>query len=361
MFENFDSDSIKWWIEDHLKEIVILIVTVFIVIGGIKVVQISEDDGSPEGVEESLAFLISTSQELKNTFSLLDERDIGTDPQYAVKEVYLYVKEPFIEEIVLEQELQQYTEAIKLISSENGKQIKALRYILYDRKIVWEKGLKPKGTYEYRLPTSAVTPEDVNTSSFGTETQTYSEVAWDLTVKAKGKPKYDTYKLEGEYQTLRQKPGVDLLTDQEFEWFLKYDLYRELGGGFNLYLTWDLGAAPREEGRVNIKKQFDSFTKRLADIGDFTSYYDYADGIKRELVIEKPQFLYYAETGDVAKDDNEARQKLLEIRPSLYTQPINAWLDKLASEKANASNQITEESTETDYLLEESVGEGSTE
>ena len=99
----------------------------------------------------------------------------------------------------------------------------------------------------------------------------------------------------------------------------------------------------------------------MADIGDFTSYYDYADGIKRELVIEKPQFLYYAETGDVAKDDNEARQKLLEIKPSLYTQPINDWLDKLASEKANDSNQITEESTETDYLLEESVGEGSTE
>lgn len=347
MFENFDIDSIKWWVEDHLKEIGIIVVVIFIVIGGIKVVQISEDDGSPEGLEESLVYLIDTSRELKDTFSLLEERDIGVDPNYPVKEITLFVKEPFITASKLVYTLEKYVESVKLVEETKGKQVKAIRFLLYDRKIVWEEGLRPKGTYEYRLPTSVVTPEDVNTTTFGTETQTYDQVAWDLTLKAKGKPKYNTYKIEGSYRYLQQKTGVDLLTDQEFEWYLKYNKYESLGDGFNLYLVWELGAKPNEEGRTVVKKQFDEFVKRLSAINDQITYYDYADGVKRELIIDKPQFLYYAETSKVAKDDEEARRKLVELHPSMYTETVNAWLDKLASQKANEVEVKTEETDES--------------
>lgn len=348
---NFDIDAIKWWIEDHLKEIVVIGVVFFIIFGGVKVVQIYEDDGSPEGVEESLVYLIETSRELKETFSLLEERHIGADSKYPVLEVSLYVKEPFITSVFMEQGLSDYTEALKLVYATKGETVKAIRYILYDRKILWEKGLKPKGVYEYRLPNSVVTAEDVNTTTFGTETQTYDEVAWDLTVKAKGKPKYVNYSLVGRYQYLRRRQGVDMLSDQEFEWFLKYDLYQVLGNGFNLYLTWDLGAQPREEGRTTIKKQFDDFVDRLGSINDFTSYYDYADSVKRELVIDKPQFLYYAETGEVAKDDEDARRKLLELKPSLYTSPIDKWLDQLANQQVSQVNN-TQGSSYDEPLLE---------
>lgn len=355
MFDNFefdfDFDAIKWWIEDHLKEIVSIGVVFFIVFGGVKVVQMYEDDGSPEGVEESLVFLIETSQQLKNTFSLLEEREIGVDDNYPVVEVSLYVKEPFITSVFLEQALLDYTEALKLTYKTKGQDVKAIRYILYDRKILWEKGLKAKGVYEYRLPTSVVSAEDVNTTTFGTETQTYDEVAWDLTINEKGKPKYVNYELEGRYQYLKRKQGVDMLSDQEFEWFLKYDLYQALGNGFNLYLTWDLGAQPREEGRTTIKRQFDEFVDRLGSINDYTSYYDYPDGLKRELVIDKPQFLYYTETGEVAKDDEDARRKLLEFKPSLYTSPIDKWLDQLANQQVSQINN-PQESTYDEPLVE---------
>lgn len=330
---NFDFDVIKWWVEDHLREIIILTGVLVVLVGGIYGVRVAEDDGSPKGVEETLTTLITTSQELKETFSLLDERSTGVDSKYPVLELDLYVKRPFIESFDLESELNKYVDALKLINESKGIQVRAIRFTLYDRRILWQERLRPKGVFEYRYKNSTVTQDDVATAISGTETQTYDQAAWAKTLAAKGKPKYNNYALAGNYKYLTPKPGVDLLTDQEFAWFLKYDLYRQLGGGFNLYLTWDLGAQPREDGRVMIKKQFDEFVKRLDSIRDYTEYYDYADRLKRQLVIDKPQFLYYSETKDVAKDDDDARRKLLEYNPRLYTETIDEWLTKQARQQ----------------------------
>lgn len=129
---NFDFDVIKWWVEDHLREIIILTGVLVVLVGGIYGVRVAEDDGSPKGVEETLTTLITTSQELKETFSLLDERSTGVDSKYPVLELDLYVKRPFIESFDLESELNKYVDALKLINESKGIQVRAIR----DRKSV---------------------------------------------------------------------------------------------------------------------------------------------------------------------------------------------------------------------------------
>ena len=53
----------------------------------------------------------------------------------------------------------------------------------------------------------------------------------------------------------------------------------------------------------------------------------------------------------MAKDDEDARRKLLEFKPSLYTSPIDKWLDQLANQQVSQINN-PQESTYDEPLVE---------
>ena len=141
---------------------------------------------------------------------------------------------------------------------------------------------------------------------------------------------------------IRDVPGVEPLSDQEFEWYLKYDLYQLLGNDpTKTLLEWDFGASDRIRGMTQIDRQFDEFSKRLSEVGDLTNFWDYPDGKKQELIISHPQLLYYMLTDKVAESDIDARRRIYASNPSLYQDTLIRWVETLSAEQVRAIENET--------------------
>lgn len=356
MFD-IDMEEIKWWIEDNVVLFIVLLVVPFILFVGSKLIIDDMNEGVPQTPEEIIEYLVTESEDLKDTFSLLNKTDLSVgDTKYSVYEISLYNKKPFITQGELQTALNNYIDLIKFMDKEDGKTLRAVRFKLYDRKILYDLRLEPKGVFEYRIANSNIKDEDILTTESGTQYETLQEAGWRLTTLNDKKPNYDNYRLEGRYQHLKQQSGVEPLSDQEFEWYLKYDKYRVLKEPTQLYLRWDLGASARDSVNVQIKRQFQAFQNRLSAIGDITNYYTYKTGVKRELIITNPQLLYFAEFNRVAKDDYEARQLLVEDDPNMYESVVRDWLEGLAAEQVNngvnnsTDTQMTESLTDTESM-----------
>lgn len=341
-------DEIKWFFEDYMEQIGTFILSAFVIVGAFFLVNyLSQDPNEYKpNSEEQIAYMESVSEELKESFSLLSEQNQGTE-EYPILMVDLYLKKPYMIMGDIEMKLEQYVNLEKNKYNVNDTKIRAIRFQIYDRKAVWEQNLKPKGTFEYRLSTeenpktSKKNDETViGGNDTGVEEQTIQEIAWDnTTITQKKDPDYDKYVLEGDFHPLTKSSNSEPLTDQEFEWFLKYDVYQTLGDGPSLYLAWELGVEPTESDMRGIQKQFDTFVTRLSEMNDFTSYNsDNVDKLKRDLVISNPQLLYYATTGKVLEDEYEARQALVKDYPELYKDTVNDWLDEQALKLVNEQN-----------------------
>lgn len=356
-------DDLKYWLEDNWLKALTLVGVLTLLGLGIKMIVDEQNEGVPKGSEEVLQRLITESEEIKVNFSLLEERITEyPDERYPYYEVDLYVKQPFITQSDLELSLKSYVDTLKLLLEQEGMQPKAVRFNLYDRKALWEQRLDPKGVYEYRWSYREIKEDQIYTTAQGTITETVQEAAWRLTTTSKGKPDYSKYALEGNYHYLRQVNGVEPLTDQEFEWYLKYDAYRMFGDPTRVYMEWELGGSQRDAGNSAIGRQFRAFQQRLQAVGDKLEYHDYPDGLKLDLIITHPQFLYYQETGKVAEDDIDARSKLLASEPQMYTNVINQWLEEQARQQVNqALNGGTTTPTEPETYLYEQYTESQVE
>lgn len=354
-------DEIKWFIEDYLEQIGSIIIIVVVVVGSFFLIsEMSKDPDALEvNSEEQLQYMETTSNELKETFSLLQEMNQGSE-EYPVMIIDLYLKKPFINSSDLRMILEQYVKVEKNKLNSKDVQLRAIRFRIYDRKIVWEEGLPSKGTYEYRLSTdenpktkTVKTDETlIGGNATGIEERSIQEIAWDNTIlNQKKKPNYDKYELDGDFLEITKTNKSEPLTDQEFEWFLKYDIYQTLGDGPRLYLAWELGVEPTEKDMRSIQKQFDTFVKRLSNMNDYTSYYSVNESkLKRQLVITNPQLLYYTISGKVVEDEYEARRLLVVLDPDLYKETVNEWVAEQAS-------KVVEENSKEENSKEETIEE----
>lgn len=339
-----DREELMWFIEDNGKNILGGIALFLTILGIFYIYRMETTKGQPQGPVEIINYLVTESEPIKETFSVLEIENTNTqEEKHPIYVIDLYLKEPFIEKSNLESLLGTYTDLLIYMEEKEGRKPRGIEYNIYDRKIIWEKDLKSKGQYRYMLTTEEVKKEEIQTGSDGISLESIESAAWRKTTENTKKIDYEKYRLSGNFLQLDFVLGVDPLSDQEFEWFLKMDLYDTFGKGFDLYMEWDLGAIDAK-GLSQIKREFENFVKRLDVFGDYTSYFNFPNRIKKRLVIEKPQFLYYIESGGrVAENDVDARSKLLQEKPHLYAEPIDHWLEKEAEKSLLEDKETLEE------------------
>lgn len=333
-------EEFLFWIDDpdNKKKIVVFIAALIGIGLGIMLVVKEQNKGVPQSPEEVAKYLIDESEELKESFSKLEEFNTGGTGKHPVYEVSLYLKKPFLTDSEVSSLLSKYVEVQKVLDKQEGKTLRGIKFTLYDRKILYDKGLTPRGEFAYQWKREEINPDDMFKVD-GVDTENIFDASWRLTTEDKGKPDYDKYSLQGSYRQVKPKNGIQPLSDQEFEWYLKFDEYRQIANPVELLLVWDFGAYGKIGSKSAIKRQFKEFEDRLVRMGDQRSFWDYPQGIKKRWVIDYPQLLYYAETGQVAQDDMDARRKLLKLNPNLYTKPIDTWLDSLSVEQVEALNK----------------------
>lgn len=369
-----DFEDIKWWFEDNWKLLVSILVVLGLIGGGAGIFYLEADRNGnlPDTLGEQVTTLQTNSDEVKEAFSLLNQVDTSSFEGQSVYVIDLYNKKPFIESSDLEQLLQKYVEAIQIVDNNNDKEVRAIQFNLYDRKIKYDIGANPDGSYYYAIPYSSMPEADKEDAEGRYYNMSPEQVAFEYT-SLYAPEKIDDKKLPrsvfGNYQELKRKAGVEPMSDQEYNWFVKLDTYTALGGDSGiLYLQWELGAP--ESGAISrlFMQDVRAFRKRLTQLGDDSTLYG-NDGIterklKSELVIENPSFLYFAETGKLEEDAIEARALLVEEFPEKYEKVVSDWVQSLAEEQVQMINEgtdpATSEDTEEYNDLSENSGDSAT-
>ena len=368
--KDFVQDGI-WWVQDNVKSALYL---VGIVVVGFLVYAILQSDKSSgysskvenlePNSEEQLAFMKDSSESLKEVLSELQVINVGVDPRYPMLDIDLYLKKPFISSRDLEDALNLYLDLLKLKYNDDNdkKYLSGVRINIYDRKVVFEKRLRPNGTYTYMLHKNNVEESD---DKFD-RVINISQAAWELTMDRKKKPNYRDYQVQFEFNELTRNPSISPLSDEEFEWYLKYKVYQAMAGNSNpgsrLYMQWELGANTTRDGFYLVTKSFEKFEDRLKGINAVTDYYTTKDdlySLKQELAISNPQFLLYVETREIEEDPMEARRKLILYDSSNYTRIIENWIDRQSSEFPEivdpASPQLDKNKTNSQLLESEVI------
>lgn len=337
-----DFEEIKWWFEDNWK-VVVGFLSILAVIGLTLYIFYIEADRSgqlPDSYEEQIETLQAGSDDIKDTFSLLDEIETSSYEEQSVYEITLYNKKPFLDRGDLEMVLNKYIDSLEIVESTYDRELRAVKFVLYDRKIKYDLGARPDGVYYYAIPYQSIPEsekEDENSRYYSMSPQ---EVAYDYTsLYAPEKLEKDKYTLFGNYRQLRRVPGIEPLSDQEYNWYVKLDAYTTLGADSgSLYLEWELGAPKSSTVARLFRQDVRDFRKRLTAIGEEASIFE-RDSIteadlKRYLVIENPSFLWYVESGQVEENAIQARALLVENNPGEYQQVVDDWVRSLAEEQA---------------------------
>lgn len=348
-------EDIKWFMQDHVKEIVAgIVVVIAIAIGVLFTSGGSEKKGDvKENSKAELAQMEEQAETLRGIFSELQTSQQGIHKSNVVLKVALYLKQPFIDEDELRTHLDEYMKLLKQKYSVDKKYVTGLEVAIYDRKIVFDKELQPRATAYYMLKKNKEeeSSEDEKTEpkkdAFGNEIKrTKTNVArkvdmsreiWDETISQSGEPKYENYEwVVTNFEPMNKEVPTKPLSDEEFAFYLKLNQYSalmgSLTGGAQLYLQWDLGQNVFKDGVGAILKEFKTFSDRQTKLNGLADYYDNVDVLKKKLAVERPQFLLFAETKEVVDSKEEAQAKLIKFNPNLYTDAIKENIDKVAEE-----------------------------
>lgn len=263
----------------------------------------------------------------------------------------LYLDDPFISSYQLNTKLKNFFDSVKIKYNVGDKpKVRAIGVRLYDRKVVWDKGLQPRGIAFYSISQDIANKrileeekknkdkdenlevkqldgtKDVLTNG---NQDSLMEQSWNYTLDPKTKIDYNEYDLTTSgFQQYNKNAVAKPLTDQEFIFWLKIKLYqkvldaKDISSAVMLYMNYDLGGKVPQEDFLAIADEFKKFDKRQSDLGDNTDYYPNDVKLRKLLAVYRPQFLWYALSGENIKSRTTAQRKLIENDPNSYTQKI---------------------------------------
>src|SRR5699024_6979674 len=340
-------EDIWYWIVDN-KQIVGAVILVALVVVIIVFAKTKGDSNrlTPEvesGTMQEVKAMKDVSEELDETFSMLDEINATVHHDYPAYEISLFLKKPFINKKEFEDRLKDFVDMYKWKTNDS---LSGMEITVYDRKEVYDKDLKPRAFVYYAEELSEEDLTDVSDGGTRERGEDTNRMNFQETIGKDEKPDYDDYDLTiHEFKKMTPKEEVEPLTDQEFSFYLKMDLYRTLMGrsrygSAKTYLEWDLGKDVYKDGIVAIEREFEEFDERHTELGGQDTYYDNELLLKQEMVIENPQFLLFVTRDEVEDDPIEAQKKLLEADPELYKKPLQEYIEERSGDISDEFENI---------------------
>lgn len=308
---------------DYKKYIVVgilLVVVIFLAYVAIVDKKYEETGGKKVGIVEDYEKMVNKSKEISYIFSEFSTYNVGNSTKLPAYEVNLYLKQPFISSAEFDTAIDDYIELLKWrVNDEKTKTyLAAVRINVYDREIIYRKNLEPRAYIEYKWR-----EEDEKKKKKSDEFLQDTDLRWEQTVSNKKEPDYEKYYTNVKFESLDTGKGIEPLSDEEFAFLLKLDLYGSVNdgdvvAGIITYLEWDLGRNLSKSGITSILREFYTFTARHYRIGGQTRYYEDKYAVRRELAISNPRFLVFALTKEVMDDELTAKRRLIKLDAKQY-------------------------------------------
>lgn len=351
-----------WMLEPLHKAIVILIGICLFLATGLYTFNLVKTYADANSLSKRIVNEQATNNKY---FSLLLSKQTKEDDGTYTLTYDLFMKQPFQNSQLLNTHLQEFIDSVKKQYNVGGqKKVRAIGIRLYDRKIVWDMGLTPRGTAMYALDQdyaqklgekqdakdkNAVESSDGlgNTTKITDNTvMSTTEQAWKQTRDTDNKIDYDKYALATfGIQTYSRSQVSKPLSDQEFAFWLKMKEYEALIGSNNiqsavqLYVNYDLNGRTDKDHFLIISKEFEDLDKRETAIGNNTQYFPNSVLLRRQAAIYRPQLLYMIiSNGDNVKSYTEAQKKIIKIDPDQYSDIIKQHAKEIADSADSYGN-----------------------
>lgn len=299
-------------------------------------------------------------------FSILGKHVTKQGDKSIVVTYDLFMKRPFTNADNINSELNQFCQTVKekYNGGSNKPRLRAIGIRLYDRKLVYDMGLTPRGTAMYTMdPDYAqqiankqnkqqaknqgkgnnvpqIDPTTGKQTGAITSNTSLSpmQIAWKETLDIKNKIDYNKWTMSTYgIQTYSKKSISKPLSDQEFAFWLKLKEYEAMLGSNNidsavqLYMNYDLDGVVNQNSFIEIAKEFEKFNKREVNLGDQTNYFPNTVLMRQYMAIYRPQLLYYIlSNGQMVKSYTEAQKKLVNMSPEMYAQPIKQHMQQVS-------------------------------
>lgn len=344
-----------------LKPIVYVVLCVMIAIvavsGFFKIREYQSLSKQPKIIQEE-------QKENAKYFSILGSHKTKQNDGTYVVTYDLFMKRPFTNANTLNSELEDFCQDVKKEynagSSKKHPKLRAIGIRLYDRKLVYDIGLTPRGTVMFAMDpdyaqkitekqdkknvdkddAKKIDPITGQKAGYITANSSLSpvQIAWKQTLNTKNKIDYDhwtmtSYGIQNYSKSSVSKP----LSDQEFAFWLKLKEYEALIGtndvdpAVQLYLNYDLNGKTDKQSFTEIAKEFEALDKREHDIGDSTNYFPNKVLLRQQAAIYRPQLLYFIlSDGKMIKSYTKAQKALIKMSPEKYAQPIKQHAKEVA-------------------------------
>ena len=364
---HFDFDYFLLKCENFYKEhIITIVVALLAVVLGIGYLGVREVITYNKVVAMPSKIKDDAKQNNKN-FSILGKNITKQADGTIVITYDLFMKKPFTNANTINSQLSQFCDTVKdkYNASSIKPKVRGIGIRLYDRKLVYDMGLTPRGTAMYAMDPDYASQiatkqnkkqaknqgKDNNVAQIdpatgkqqGVITSNTSlspvQIAWKETLDTKNKVNYDkwtltTYGIQSYSKSNISKP----LSNKEFAFWLKLKEYEALLGSDNidsavqLYLNYDLDGLTDENDFIEIAKSFEKFNDRENNLGDSTNYFPNTVLLRQYAAIYRPQLLYYIlSNGTMVKDYRKAQEKLVNMSPDMYAQPIKQHMQEVAN------------------------------
>lgn len=352
--------TFKYWSQDNWQIITgVSILVVFfslLIYVNSNTVEVNRFAGdAPAGSMEEVHAMREVADGLDEVFSTLQELRLGSKEEYPAYDVSLYLKKPYMDDRELRSALDRYIEISKW---RDNYMLSGMKIKIYDRREVFEKDLKPRATVYYMEKLTDKDMLDVSEGGERVQGEDIMEIVLQRTIEVGKEPKYQDYAMRVHgFKALNQNNNITPLTDQEFSFYLKMDLYRTIVGGSRygsarLYLQWDLGKDVYQDGIVAIEREFQAFQARHVDSGGQTSYYDNELLAMQDLSITHPQFLLFAIGKKVEDDPLDAQMELIRLNQSLFRRTLEKHVEEQSEIISKEFEPDEEEELEVDYEIE---------
>lgn len=318
-------EEIKYYIQDNGKKVFMIFVIIALIIL-MFVLQNQNKQSSLDG-QITAEEITTASKELQKNFSIISLQNVAyKDGKYAL-DIDLFLKTPHLSYNDMDMYINQYLDILKkqYNNKEKNKFIQAVNIRIYDRILIYEKDLEPRGRFEYKYTAKKVA------EILGKDFEELDGIDYQREEALKNE-KYPDY--EKDYEIILQyaeykDSTVTPLSTQELEFLLKMEVYKAFKESTQSYISayfeWEYGVLLKDDQylRTTLRDVFDAFQKRNTDTGGHLIYYDTEvrkNKLEKDLAINNPRFLYFILSGQHVEDKVEAKKGLMEYNKEKYLQ-----------------------------------------
>lgn len=387
---NIDKDELMYRIKENKLAVYLIVGFIVLIIVLFAFKPSAEEDAGKDVVSMSNKYQ-KIEKELETDFSVLNVSTNSTTYQNRPVVTYdLYLKNPFITSEQYDYDIQKFIDLVKWKYSnpDNDVYLSAISIKVYDRKILFDRGILPRDFVTYAL--DSVPEDDAEMQDVYDNSKNPKADMLDYSSRQKDVPDYSKYVIKQSFTPMENSEDNPPLTDDEVLFLLKiidYNILQdkditETSISMEKLLLWEygldisnykditnkdlkeysisIGITSQKDVEKLMQRFVDSYNNQFSLYPENESYY--TSVYRNSLIVKYPKLVNYLVNNHISKNNLDAKKQLIKtpVSQSLldnFNSDNKSYLQIFiddAIEKLNSVNMEASDENVSNYINSES-------